>query len=106
MSYCTVQCTAANKEEAVKIAKSLVKKKLIACCNIIPEVISVYKWKNKMHEDNEVLMIMKTETELFGHIETEIKKLHSYDVPEIICIPIVNGSQDYLDWVDEQTKDE
>ncbi len=106
MSYCIVQCTTSNKEEAVKIAKSLVKKKLIACCNIIPAVTSVYKWKNKLQEYTEVLMIMKTETALFSHIETEIKKLHSYDIPEIICTPIINGSREYLDWLDEQTKDE
>ncbi len=106
MSYCIVQCTVANKKEAVIIAKQLVKLKLIACCNIIPSITSVYKWKNKMYEENEALMIMKTETALFSQIETEIKNIHTYDVPEIICIPITNGSREYLDWVDKQTKNE
>ncbi len=102
MSYCIINCTVQNKKSAVEIAKQLVKKKLIACCNIIPSVTSVYMWKGKLQEDNEVLMIMKTETTLFEQIETEIKKLHSYDIPEIICIPVNNGSRKYLDWVDEQ----
>lgn len=103
MSYCLINCTVNSKKEAVEISKHLVKKKLIACCNIIPSVTSVYEWDNKINEDNEFLMVMKTETELFQKIETEIKKMHTYDVPEIICIPVINGSRKYLDWIDEQT---
>ena len=103
MSYCIINCTVENKKTALEIAKVLVQKKLIACCSIIPSVISVYEWKGELNQDNEVLMVMKTETELFGLIEKEIKSMHSYELPEIICIPINNGSRKYLDWVDEQT---
>ncbi len=104
MSYCTVQCSVSDKQEAVSISKHLVEKKLIACCNIIPSVTSVYEWKGKINEDSEALMIMKTRTELFKEVEAEIKKLHSYDLPEIICIPVIDGSKEYLSWVNEQTE--
>lgn len=102
MSYCIINCTIQNKKAAAELAKHLVKKKLIACCSIVPSVVSIYSWDDKIQEDNEVLMIMKTETTFFKQIETEINKFHSYDIPEIICIPINNGSRKYLKWVDEQ----
>ncbi len=104
MSYCIVHCTAKNKKEALEIAEVLVEKRLIACCNIISSVTSVYEWDGVLHEDKEVLMIMKTETEMFKQIENIIKKVHSYNMPELICIPIINGSRKYLDWVDYQVK--
>ena len=103
MTYCIIQSTTANEEEAKKIARHLVEKKLIACCSIIPTVTSIYRWKDEITEDNEVLMIMKTKAELYSKVEKEIKKLHSYEVHEIICIPINAGSKEYLNWIDEQT---
>ncbi len=102
MTYCIIQATATNEEEAKKIAKHLVEKKLIACCSIIPKVTSIYTWQGKINEDNESLMIIKTKTQLYSQIEEEIKKLHSYEVPEIICIPINTGSKEYLSWLEEQ----
>lgn len=104
MTYCIIKSTAANKEDAELIAKHLVEEKLIACCNIIENVTSVYNWNNKLNQDSEVLMIMKTKTQLYAKIEEEIKKLHKYDIPEIICIPIISGSKDYLNWIEEQTR--
>lgn len=104
MSYCIVNCTAKDKKEAVEISKKLLQKKLIACCNIIPSVTSLFEWDGNICEEKEVLMIMKTETHLFEAIETEVKKMHSYTIPELICIPVTGGSRRYLDWVDEQTK--
>lgn len=105
MTYCVINCTTANKEEAVNIAKQLVSKKLIACCNIVPSVTSIYEWNNELCCDEEYLMIMKTKTVLFKKVQTEIKKLHKYEVPEIICIPITNGSEEYIDWIEKQTED-
>ena len=102
MTYCIINCTTANKEDALNIAKQLVNKKLIACCNIIPTVTSVYEWDDRLCCDEECLMVMKTKTELFNQTAEEIKKLHKYDVPEIICIPLVNGSSEYLNWIDNQ----
>ena len=104
MAYCIINCTTKNKEEAIYIAKSLVERKLIACCNIIPSITSVYEWDNELCCDEECLMVMKTKTELFNEVEIAIKELHTYDTPEIICIPINNGSSEYLSWVNDQTK--
>ncbi len=105
MTYCIINCTTANKEDAVNIAKQLVSKKLIACCNIIPSITSVYEWNNELCCDEECLMIIKTKTSLFGQVKEEIKKFHKYEVPEIICLPIINGNKDYLDWIEQQTED-
>lgn len=106
MTYCIIKCTTANKDEAIKIAKYLVEKNLIACCNIIPSVTSVYKWGNKLCCDDEALMIIKTKTALFEEVETKIKEIHSYEVPEIICTPIIQGNKEYLNWINEQTINE
>ena len=102
MTYCVINCTTANTENAKEIARHLIKKKLAACCNIIPSITSVYEWRNELCCDEECLMVIKTKTSLFKEIETEIKKLHKYDTPEIICLPITNGSNEYLSWVNEQ----
>ena len=103
MSYCVIYCTTATKEDAIAISKHLVKEKLIACCNILPNVTSVYEWKNEMCIDEEYLLMMKTKEELFPQIEQKIKKLHKYETPEIICMPIKDGSKEYLDWIMAQT---
>ena len=102
MTYCVINCTTANIEDAKEIAKHLVENKLIACCNIIPSITSVYNWKNEICCDEECLMIMKTKTSLFKQVEKEIKKMHKYETPEIICFPITDGSAGYLSWVNEQ----
>ncbi len=104
MPYCIINCTTSTKEDAVKIAKHLLEKRLIACCNIVPNVTSLYEWRNEIVEENEFLMIMKSETKLFSQVEERIKSLHPYEVPEIICTRIIEGSNDYLDWVRTQTK--
>ena len=104
MPYCIINCTTSTKEDAVKIAKHLIEKRLIACCNIVPNVTSLYEWRNEIVEENEFLMIMKSETKLFSQVEEAIKSLHSYEVPEIICTRIIEGSNDYLDWIRTQTK--
>ncbi len=103
MEYCVIQSTASNEEEAKTIAKHLVESKLIACCTIVPKVRSIYIWQNQLNDDEEVLMIMKTRTELYSKVEEEIKKLHSYEVPEIILLTVSAGNKDYLKWIDEQT---
>ena len=104
MEYCIINCTAGNKEEALKISRELVKKKLIACSNIIPSITSVYSWEGRISGEAEVLMLMKTKTALFDRVKEEILKLHSYEVPEIIAVPVINGSESYIKWIDENTK--
>ncbi len=95
--------TVLSPEEGEKIANSLVKKRLAACVNIVPGLRSIYRWEGKICDDKELLLIAKTTEGLFARLETEVKSLHSYKVPEIIALPIVNGSKDYLDWIDENT---
>ncbi len=95
--------TASSEEEAKKIARVLVEKKLAACVNIVKEVQSVFRWKGELSEENEVLLIIKTKSRQFKNLEDEVKKLHSYDVPEIIALPIVSGSKGYLFWLDSET---
>ncbi|MCD7878414.1 MAG: divalent-cation tolerance protein CutA [Candidatus Gastranaerophilales bacterium] len=103
MTYCIINCTVQNENDAQLIAKHLINKQLIACCNIIPAILSIYKWDGHICEDSEVLMIMKTKSVLYKQVEQEIKNIHKYDVPEIISVPIIDGNKAYLDWLDKET---
>jgi periplasmic divalent cation tolerance protein len=102
--YCIVFVTCPNDKKAEKIANVLLKKKLVACVNITPKIKSLYWWENKIEKSNEVLMIIKTKSKLFKKVEKEIKKIHPYEVPEIISIKIEKGLKKYLNWVKEVTK--
>ncbi len=99
-----VLITAPNEEEAVKIAKTLVEEKLAGCINIIKDIRSIYSWQGKIEDEPEVLMIVKTRSELFEELEKRVKSLHSYSVPEIIGLKIKKGSESYLSWLSEVTK--
>lgn len=93
--------TTSDKSEAIKIVKTLIEQRLIVCANIIDTVSSFFWWKDKIEEEREVLVIMKSHQRLFSALEKKIEECHSYDVPEILAIPITNGSQSYLDWMKE-----
>jgi periplasmic divalent cation tolerance protein len=93
--------TAGSTEEASKIAEHLVITRLAACVNIVPEILSVYRWKGDMNRDKEVLMIIKTDASLFIEIEQAVRSMHSYDLPELIAFPIQQGLQGYLNWIEE-----
>jgi periplasmic divalent cation tolerance protein len=95
--------TASNENEAVIIAKALVENKLAGCVNIIKNIRSIYSWQGKIEDEPEVLMIAKTQKHLFDSLMKKVKELHSYTVPEIIALPIVEGSEDYLKWLREVT---
>jgi len=99
MSYLIVFMTASNREEAVKIVRTLLEEKLIACGNIMDTVFSFFWWKGKIEEEKEVLVIMKSHENLFKKLSKRVTELHSYDVPEILALPIVDGSPSYLDWM-------
>jgi periplasmic divalent cation tolerance protein len=101
--YIVVYVTAPNEEEAGEIARSLVEDKLAGCVNIVKNMRSIYRWQGKIEDEDEVLMIVKTRKEHFAHIREMVKRLHSYSVPEIIALPIVAGSEDYLTWLKEET---
>ena len=104
MSEIVVFITAPNEEEAAKIAKSLVEAKLVGCVNIIKNIRSIYSWQGKVEDDTESLMVIKTQKRLFNKLSAHVKKLHSYTVPEIIALPIVEGAKDYLKWLKEVTE--
>ncbi|MDP2942854.1 MAG: divalent-cation tolerance protein CutA [Candidatus Omnitrophota bacterium] len=103
MKNIVIFITAGSRAEARKIAKGLVEKRLAACVNIVPDIESVYTWKGKTEAAREVLLIAKTKENLFARIEKAVKGLHSYECPEIIAISIVDGSRDYLKWIEEST---
>lgn len=102
-SIVVLYSTAASKEEAERIAAALVEGKLIACCNQVEGVSSIYFWEGKVNQEKEVLMIMKSRESLIPAILHRIKQLHSYKVPELIAMPIVGGSPEYIDWVLDNT---
>lgn len=96
--------TTATLREARKIARNLVGARLAACVNITQPVRSVYRWEGKITDEKEFLLIIKSTRELFAEIKTAILRLHSYTTPEIICLPIIDGSENYLQWVGDSVK--
>lgn len=96
--------TAANKKECRKIAKHLVESKLAACVNITQHIESIYRWDGKISHDREYQLLIKSTRELFPEIKAAISKLHSYHLPEIICLPIIDGSRNYLQWVGDSVE--
>jgi periplasmic divalent cation tolerance protein len=99
--YSVVLMTVSSHGEAENIAENLVSHKLAACVNILPNIKSFYWWDGKICKDDELLLVAKTKTSLFKELEKAVKKLHSYDVPEIILLPIEDGSNAYLDWINQ-----
>jgi len=95
-----VLITASSEEEARKIADALVTGKKAACVNIVPRVDSLFCWQDKIESARESLLLVKTRASLFPEIVSLVKEIHSYEVPEIIAVPIVAGSEDYLNWLD------
>jgi periplasmic divalent cation tolerance protein len=98
--YRIVLVTCASVPEARKIGRSAVEKKLAACANIVTGVESIYRWKSKVERTREVLVLMKTTAARLRELEREVKRMHSYDVPEFIVLPLVAGSRQYLKWVE------
>ena len=99
-----IMVTAASRRECRKIAKHLVESRLAACVNITAPIESIYRWEAKVAEEREFLMLIKSARELFPEIKAAISKIHSYHTPEIICLPIIEGSRNYLQWVGDSVK--
>jgi periplasmic divalent cation tolerance protein len=99
-----VLVTCGSEEQAANIANSLVEERLAACVNIISPVRSIYRWEGKIWDEKEWLLIIKTQKERFEQLEKKVKSLHSYSVPEIIALPIIEGSAPYLKWLEENTE--
>jgi periplasmic divalent cation tolerance protein len=96
-----VLTTAGSEQEAEKIARHLVEHRLAACVNILPNVTSVYRWKDQVEEAREWLLIIKTTAGVFAQVRQAISELHSYELPECICLTIEDGSPNYLQWIAE-----
>jgi periplasmic divalent cation tolerance protein len=91
--------TTDNQEEAVKIGEEMVHAKLAACANIIPGIQSIYRWKGKVSKAQEVLLILKSTKPRYRALEKAIKEMHTYDIPEIIALPVTEGFDKYIGWV-------
>jgi periplasmic divalent cation tolerance protein len=99
-----VYVTVGSKVEAEKIACILLEERLVACANVLGPVSSYFHWSGKIDFAEEYLMIMKTRVCLFAGLEMRVRALHSYDVPEIVAVPIVEGSVGYFDWMSDVLK--
>ena len=103
-NFIVVFVTAKDQEEAQKISRGLVGQELIACANILSGIKSFFWWEGKIDQADEVLLVMKTQQKFFPRVVKAVKALHSYSVPEIIALPIVDGNEDYLKWVSSVTR--
>jgi periplasmic divalent cation tolerance protein len=99
-----VWVTCGSEEEALKIAKALVEEHLGACVNLVSPIRSIYRWEGEVWDEKEWLLIIKTQKQRFEELERKVKALHSYSVPEIISLPITEGSSAYLNWIKENTE--
>jgi periplasmic divalent cation tolerance protein len=104
MSYYVFLVTVPNLEEGKKIAKILVENKIVACVNIIQDIISIYRWKGRIEEDGEQLLVIKTNEKNSKYLIDKINEIHTYDTPECIGFKIEKGSEKYLGWINQVVK--
>ncbi|MCP5112235.1 MAG: divalent-cation tolerance protein CutA [bacterium] len=97
-----VLSTCGSAEEATKLAHGLVEARVAACVNVVPGIRSVYRWKGKVEEDGEWLLVIKSRRDLLRRLCTFLEKMHSYDVPEVVALPVADGADNYLGWVDRE----
>lgn len=100
-----VLITASSADEAAKVGTALVDEHLAACVNIVPEIRSLFFWEGKTRNEKETLLICKSRQQLLNKLVSRVKELHSYTVPEILALPIIGGSTDYIAWMIETTKE-
>lgn len=99
-----VLTTLPNADAAAGLARALVEEKLAACCNILPAVRSIYRWQDKLHDENEVLLFIKTRAEQLERLKSRILELHPYAVPEVLALPVESGYAGYLEWLAQSTR--
>lgn len=97
-----VLSTCDSEEEAVRLARHLVEQRLAACVNILPGARSLYRWKDQIEDAREWVLAIKSRRDLFAALRAEIEKIHSYETPEVIALPVVEGSAGYLAWLDKE----
>ena len=101
-----VLVTVGSEQEAETIATALLEERLAACVNVTSPVRSLYRWEGRIADDREWQLIIKTQARLFEALAARVRALHSYDVPEIIALPVLAGTTDYVDWIQNETKGE
>lgn len=101
-----VLVTVGSEQEAETIATALLEERLAACVNVTSPVRSLYRWEGRIADDREWQMVIKTQARLFEALAARVRALHSYDVPEIIALPVLAGTTDYVDWIQNETKSE
>jgi periplasmic divalent cation tolerance protein len=97
-----VLCTCASRDEAEKLGRLLVERRLAACVNLVPGVKSIYHWQGVVEESEEVMLVIKSSRELFGRLKEALSHVHSYEVPELIALPVLDGAESYLAWMDRE----
>ena len=97
-----VLTTCESEDEAERIARSLVEKRVAACVNILPKARSIYRWKGAVEDTQEFVLLIKTRRDVFDALRAELSKIHSYEVPEVMALPVVDGSESYLGWIDRE----
>jgi periplasmic divalent cation tolerance protein len=104
--YVVALVTAPSRDVGAEIARALLERELVACVNIVPALESFYVWEGELCRDEEVLLVIKTQAEIFeDEMIAAVQDLHPYEVPEIIALPVVSGSREYLAWIDEEVSD-
>ncbi len=103
-NHIQVLTTTASREEAERIARALIGERLAACVQVIGPISSTYRWQGAIETSQEWLCVAKSRQELYGEIEKAIRRIHSYQVPEILAVPVVAGSADYLAWLDQEVQ--
>jgi len=96
--------TCSTPEEAAKIARKLIEERLAACVNVTPGVRSFYRWKGAIEQTDECLLVIKSSRDLFDRLRVELEKAHTYEVPEVVAVAVVDGSPNYLNWIDGELK--
>jgi periplasmic divalent cation tolerance protein len=91
-----------SEEEARRVAKALVEARVAACVNILPRIQSIYHWQGAIEEETEWMLVIKSTRPMFDTLCAELRKIHSYEVPEVLALPVIAGSQDYLNWMDRE----
>jgi periplasmic divalent cation tolerance protein len=101
--FVVVLTTVETEADAGALARTLVEERLAACVNILPAMTSVYRWKGSVEEAREHQLVMKTSAARVGALETRLRELHRYELPELLVLPVMSGSEDYLRWIKENT---